>query len=162
MVETQIAAPGVRNTRVLEAMRTVPREAFVPEELAEFAYLDGPLPIGEGQTISQLFIVALMAELAAPGPEDKVLEVGTGSGYAAAVMSRMAARVYTYTIERHPELAETARRRLERLGYDNVEVRWGDGTLGWPEAAPFDAIVAPAGPTCRLRCASSSRWEGGS
>jgi protein-L-isoaspartate(D-aspartate) O-methyltransferase len=143
MVEVQIAARGVRDTRVLQAMRTVPREAFVPEELAEFAYMDGPLPIGEEQTISQPFIVGLMAELADPGPEDKVLEVGTGSGYAAAVMSRMAARVYT--IERHPELAETARRRLERLGYDNVEVRCGDGTLGWPEAAPFDAIVVAAG-----------------
>ena len=105
MVEVQIAARGVRDTRVLQAMRTVPREAFVPEELAEFAYMDGPLPIGEEQTISQPFIVGLMAELADPGPEDKVLEVGTGSGYAAAVMSRMAARVYT--IERHPELAET-------------------------------------------------------
>jgi protein-L-isoaspartate(D-aspartate) O-methyltransferase len=128
---------------VLQAMRAVPREAFVPEELAEFAYMDGPLPIGEGQTISQPFIVGLMAELAGPGPEDKVLEVVTGSGYAAAVMSRMAARVYT--IERHPELAETALRRLERLGYDNVEVRCGDGTLGWPEAAPFDAIVVAAG-----------------
>jgi protein-L-isoaspartate(D-aspartate) O-methyltransferase len=143
MVEAQIAGRGVRDMRVLQAMRTVPREAFVPEELAEFAYMDGPLPIGEGQTISQPFIVGLMAELADPGPEDKILEVGTGSGYAAAVMSRMAARVYT--IERHPELAETARRRLERLGYDNVEVRCGDGTLGWPEAAPFDAIVVAAG-----------------
>ena len=143
MVEAQIAARGVRDTRVLQAMRTVPREAFVPEELAEFAYMDGPLPIGEGQTISQPFIVGLMAELADPGPEDKVLEVGTGWGYAAAVMSRIAARVYT--IERHPELAETALRRLERLRYDNVEVRCGDGTLGWPEAAPFDAIVVAAG-----------------
>jgi protein-L-isoaspartate(D-aspartate) O-methyltransferase len=143
MVEAQIAARGVRNTRVLEAMRAVPREAFVPEELAEFAYEDGPLPIGAGQTISQPYVVALMAELAYPGSREKVLDVGTGSGYAAAVMSRMAARVYT--IERHPELAETARRRLERLGYDNIEVRCGDGTLGWPEAAPFDAIVVAAG-----------------
>src|SRR5918994_2224520 len=143
MVEAQIAARGVRDARVLEAMRTVPREAFVPEELAEFAYMDGPLPIGEGQTISQPYVIALMAELADPGSEDKVLEVGTGWGYAAAVMSRMAARVYT--IERHPELAETARRRLKRLGYDNVEVRCGDGTLGWPEAAPFAAIVVAAG-----------------
>src|SRR5918994_2553451 len=143
MVEAQIAARGVPDARVLEAIRAVPREAFVPEELAEFAYEDGPLPIGAGQTISQPYIVALMAELADPGPEDKVLEVGTGSGYAAAVMSRMAARVYT--IERHPELAETARPRLKRLGYDNVEVRCGDGTLGWLEAAPFDAIVVAAG-----------------
>jgi protein-L-isoaspartate(D-aspartate) O-methyltransferase len=132
MVEAQIAARGVRNTRVLEAMRRVPREAFVPEELAEFAYEDGPLPIGAGQTISQPYVVALMAELADPGPRDKVLDVGTGSGFAAAILSRMAARVYT--IERDPELAEAARRRLERLGYNNIEVRCGDGTLGWPEA----------------------------
>jgi protein-L-isoaspartate(D-aspartate) O-methyltransferase len=143
MVEAQIAARDVRNARVLEAMRRVPRDAFVPEELAEFAYEDGPLPIGAGQTISQPYIVALMAELADPGPEDKVLEVGTGSGYAAAVMSRLAARVYT--MERNPELAEAARQRLERLRYHNVEVRCGDGTLGWPEAAPFDAIVVAAG-----------------
>jgi protein-L-isoaspartate(D-aspartate) O-methyltransferase len=143
MVETQIAARGVRNTRVLEAMGMVPREAFVPEDLAEFAYEDGPLPIGAGQTISQPYIIGLMAELADPGPADKVLDVGTGSGYAAAVMSRMAARVYT--IERNPELAESAARRLEQLGYDNVEVRCGDGTLGWSEAAPFDAIVVGAG-----------------
>jgi protein-L-isoaspartate(D-aspartate) O-methyltransferase len=115
----------------------------VPEELAEFAYEDGPLPIGAGQTISQPYVVALMAELADPGPRDKVLDVGTGSGFAAAVLSRMAARVYT--IERHPELAETSFRCLKRLGYDNVEVRCGDGTLGWPEAAPFDAIVVAAG-----------------
>jgi protein-L-isoaspartate(D-aspartate) O-methyltransferase len=143
MVEAQIAARGVRSERVLQAMRTVPREAFVPDELAEFAYVDGPLPIGEGQTISQPYIVGLMAELADPGPDDKVLDVGTGSGYAAAVLSRIAARVYT--VERHAALADTARRRLERLGYDNVEVRCGDGTLGWPEAAPFDAIVVAAG-----------------
>lgn len=145
MVETQLAARGVRNRRVLDAMRAVPREAFVPEELAEFAYDDGPLPIGEDQTISQPYIVALMAELADPGPKDTILDVGTGSGYAAAVLSRIAAHVYT--IERHAELAETARARLARLGYDNVEVRCGDGTLGWPEAAPFDAIiVAASGP----------------
>ena len=143
MIDRQIVARGVRHPRVLEAMRAVPREAFVPEELAEFAYEDGPLPIGEGQTISQPYVVALMAELADPGPENRVLDVGTGSGYAAAVMSRMAARVYT--IERYPELAETARRRFERLDYRNIEVRCGDGTLGWPEAAPFGAIVVAAG-----------------
>ena len=143
MVERQIAARGVRHRRVLDAMRAVPREAFVPAELAEFAYDDGPLPIGEGQTISQPYVVALMAELAGPGPEDQVLDVGTGSGYAAAVLSRLAGRVRT--IERHAELADTARRRVERLGYDNVEVRCGDGTLGWPEAGPFDAIIVAAG-----------------
>ena len=143
MVQRQLKARGIGNANVLRAMGTVPREAFVPARMREFAYEDGPLPIGEGQTISQPYIVALMAELADPGPEDKVLDVGTGSGYAAAVLSRMAAQVYT--VERYPELAETARRRLERLGYANVEVRCGDGTLGWPEAAPFDVIVVAAG-----------------
>jgi protein-L-isoaspartate(D-aspartate) O-methyltransferase len=142
MVETQIVGRGVRSPRVLEAMRTVPREAFLPEELAEFAYQDGPLPIGEGQTISQPYIVALMAELADPGPEDRILDIGTGSGYAAAVLSRIAARVYT--MERHPGLAEAARERLASLGYDNIEMRCGDGSLGWPEAAPFDAIIVAA------------------
>ena len=142
MVDRQIAARGVRDPRVLEAMRQVPREAFVPEELAEFAE-DAPLPIGKGQTISQPYIVALTAELAQAAPDDRVLDGGTGSGYAAAVLSRMAAQVFT--IERHPELAETARERLARLGYDNVEVRCGDGTLGWPEEAPFDVIVVAAG-----------------
>lgn len=143
MVETQIVARGVHNPRVLEAMRTVPREAFVPEDLVEFAYEDAPLPIGESQTISQPYTVALMADLADPGPEERVLDVGTGSGYAAAVLSRMSARVYT--IERYPELAEAARERLARLGYDNVEVRCGDGSVGWPETAPFDAVVVAAG-----------------
>ena len=130
MVDRQIAARGVQDERVLQAMRDVPREAFVPEELVEFAYADAPLPIGEGQTISQPYIVALTAALAEVEPDDRVLDIGTGSGYAAAVLSRVAAQVFT--IERHPDLAATARERLARLGYDNVEVRCGDGTLGWP------------------------------
>ena len=143
MVETQVAARGVRNARVLAAMRHVPREAFVSPELEEFAYEDAPLPIAEGQTISQPYIVALMAEAADVKSGDRVLDVGTGSGYAAAVLSRIAAEVYT--IERHQALAEEADNRLRRLGYRNVHVRHGDGTLGWPEKAPFDVIIVAAG-----------------
>jgi protein-L-isoaspartate(D-aspartate) O-methyltransferase len=143
MVDTQIAARGVRDARVLEAMRSVPRERFVPERLAAAAFEDMPLPIGHGQTISQPFIVALMAEALELSPEDRVLEVGTGSGYSAAVLSRIARAVYT--IERLEPLAELATKRLAELGYDNVQVRLGDGTLGWAEEAPFDAIVVTAG-----------------
>ena len=143
MVDRQIAARDVRDERVLEALRTVPREAFVPERLAEFAYDDTPLPIGEEQTISQPFVVALMAEALEIRPGDKVLEIGAGSGYAAAVLSRLAREVWT--IERHPSLAREARERMERLGYRNVHVLHGDGTLGWPEHAPYDAIVVAAG-----------------
>ena len=145
MIKAQIAGRGIRSERVLRAMGQVPREEFVEPELDEFAYEDGPLPISEGQTISQPYIVALMVEAAEIGPTDQVLEVGTGSGYAAAVMSRVAARVFT--IERHASLAETARQRFARLGYDNVQVRVGDGTQGLLEAAPFQAIlVAASGP----------------
>ncbi|RWM89775.1 MAG: protein-L-isoaspartate(D-aspartate) O-methyltransferase [Mesorhizobium sp.] len=143
MVEIHLSRRGIRDREVLEAMREVPREAFVAPGFEEFAYEDGPLPIAEGQTISQPYIVALMIEMAEIGPGDHVLEVGTGSGYAAAVMSRIVERVYT--IERHAGLAETARQRFEELGYDNIEVRTGDGTKGWPEAAPFDAILVAAG-----------------
>ncbi len=124
-------------------MRSVPRERFLRPELEEFAYRDAPLPIEQGQTISQPFIVALMAEALQLGPRDRVLEIGTGSGYAAAVLARVAREVYT--IERHAELAESARTRLAELGFHNVFVRHGDGTLGWPEHAPFDAIVVAAG-----------------
>ena len=124
-------------------MRTVPREAFVEKEISEFAYRNAPLPIGFGQTISQPLIVAHMAEALEIGPSERVLEIGTGSGYAAAVLSWLAKDVFT--IERHQELAETATERLKRLGYDNIHVLWGDGTLGWPEKAPFDAIVVAAG-----------------
>jgi protein-L-isoaspartate(D-aspartate) O-methyltransferase len=143
MVERQIRARGIRQEVVLRAMEEVPRERFLPEQLAEFAYSDSPLPIAEGQTISQPYIVALMTEALALRPHDRVLEVGTGSGYAAAVLSRIAARVFT--IERHGSLAEEARSRLAGQGYTNVEVRHGDGSLGWPEEAPFDAIVVAAG-----------------
>jgi protein-L-isoaspartate(D-aspartate) O-methyltransferase len=142
MVERYIRARGVRDERVLAALASVPREAFLPEELAEFAYEDRPLPIEAGQTISQPYIVAVMiAALELRGDED-VLEIGTGSGYAAAVLARVARRVYT--IERHGELADLARARLRTLGFDNVEVECGDGTLGWPEHAPYGAIVAAA------------------
>ena len=143
MVDVQIARRGVRDPHVLDAMRRVPREAFVEPGFEEFAYEDGPLPIGEGQTISQPYIVALMIEAAEVKPGDNVLEVGAGSGYAAAVMSQIADRVHA--IERHPSLGEAARRRFGRLGYNNIDLRVGDGTKGWPEAAPFDAILVAAG-----------------
>ncbi len=143
MVDTQIAARGVRDRRVLGAMRIVPREAFVPEDLADAAYADKALPIGAGQTISQPYIVALMAEALSLAPTDRVLEVGGGSGYAAAVMSLLAGEVFV--IELHPALAEAAEARLAELGYRNVHVTCGDGTKGWPEHAPFDAISVAAG-----------------
>lgn len=143
MVERQLAARGVRSPAVLEAMGQVRREGYVPSYLGEFAYEDSPLPIEEEQTISQPYIVAYMVEALDLKPSERVLEIGTGSGYAAAVMAEMGAEVYT--IERHARLAETARERLRRDGYDDVHVRHGDGTLGWPEAAPFDAIVVAAG-----------------
>jgi len=143
LVENELRILGIRDEAVLRAMRTVPRELFVDEEFSEFAYRNAPLPIGLGQTISQPLIVAHMAEALEIAPTDRVLEVGTGSGYAAAVLSWIAKDVFT--IERHRELAETATKRLKRLGYDNVHVLCGDGTLGWPEKAPFDAIVVAAG-----------------
>ena len=143
MVERQLAARGIADGRVLAAMERVPREAFVPPELAEYAYDDSPLPIGEGQTISQPYIVALMAEAAHIGPGARVLEVGTGSGYAAAVLAQLAASVVS--IERHAALAEKARAALMELGYGNVEVIEGDGSRGVPERAPYDAILVAAG-----------------
>ena len=145
MVERHLAARGIRDPHVLAAFREVPREAFVPENLAEFAYDDGPLPIGEGQTISQPYIVAAMIEGAEVAPGDTVLEVGAGSGYAAAVIGRIAKRVFA--IERHRALADAAELRLARLGYGNVTIVAGDGSGGLPEEAPFDAIlVAARGP----------------
>jgi protein-L-isoaspartate(D-aspartate) O-methyltransferase len=129
---------------VLAAIRAVPRHEFVPPAYREYAYADRPLPIGEGQTISQPYIVALMTDLAAAGPDSTVLEVGTGSGYQAAVLAEIVDHVYT--IEIVAPLGEQAAETLERLGYDNVSVRIGDGYRGWPEAAPFDAIVVTAAP----------------
>jgi protein-L-isoaspartate(D-aspartate) O-methyltransferase len=143
MVEVQIARRGVRDEAVLAAMREVPRERFIAETAAEFAYEDSPLPIEEGQTISQPYIVAAMIEAAEVGPGDRVLEVGTGSGYAAAVLGRIAGAVFG--MERHETLAGLARERLGALGYGNVDVRIGDGTLGLAEDAPFDAILVSAG-----------------
>jgi protein-L-isoaspartate(D-aspartate) O-methyltransferase len=143
MVRQQIQERGISDERTLAAMRALPREEFVPENLREFAYQDAPLPIEEAQTISQPFIVALMAETLELSPDDVVLEVGAGSGYAAAVLGQMAATVYA--IERHEALADMARARMQRLGYDNVTVIHGDGTKGLPERAPFDAIVVAAG-----------------
>jgi protein-L-isoaspartate(D-aspartate) O-methyltransferase len=142
MVERQIAARGISNRSLLEAMRAVPREQFVPEHLIEFAYEDSPLPIESDQTISQPYIVALMIDAAEIKPGDKVLEIGAGSGYAAAVMGQVADEVLA--IERHHELAELAGERMERLGYTNVDILEGDGTEGLPEEAPFDAILAAA------------------
>lgn len=143
MVERQIARRGVSDPLVLGAMRAVPREAFVTPGLEEFAYEDSALPIEVGQTISQPYIVAMMLEAAQLRPGDRVLEIGAGSGYAAAVMSRIAGKVFA--IERHEPLSALARQRLETLGYDNVQLRTADGTGGWPEAAPFDAILVAAG-----------------
>ncbi len=143
LVEGQIKGRGIADPAVLAAFEAVPREAFLPSELAEFAYLDRALPIEKGQTISQPYIVALMAEALELKPQDRVLEVGTGSGYAAAILARIAREVYT--IERHAELAEAASARLQKLGFDNVHVQHGDGTLGWSEHAPYDAIVVAAG-----------------
>lgn len=146
MVQRQIAHRGVRDRRVLEAMSTVPRETFLPERLAELAYDDTALPIEEEQTISQPYIVALMAEALELEPGQRVLEVGAGSGYAAAVLSRAVGdEGEVFAIERHARLADLAGRRMQRLGYGNVHVRHGDGTLGWPEHAPFDAIAVAAG-----------------
>jgi protein-L-isoaspartate(D-aspartate) O-methyltransferase len=143
MVRLHLAARGISNPVILQAMRTVPREAFLPPELAEFAYEDAPLPIGSGQTISQPYIVALMTAALELAPADRVLEIGTGSGYAAAILGRVAGEVYT--IERHGELADAAAARLRELGFHNVHVVHGDGTLGLVAHAPYDAIVVTAG-----------------
>ena len=146
MVDEQIVERGVETESVLRAMREVPRHEFVPKALRDRAYTDDPLPIGEGQTISQPYIVAIMAELADLDSNASVLEIGTGSGYGAAVLSRIAARVYS--IEILEPLARRAAGTLARLGYDNVEVRNGDGYRGWPDQGPFDAIVVTAAPPC--------------
>jgi len=143
MVDEQLARRGITDVRVLEAMRRIPRHRFVEEGLAHGAYEDHPLPIGEGQTISQPYIVSLMTSLLELTGQEKVLEVGTGSGYQTAVLGALARRVCS--IERLPRLAERARATLEALGYDNVWVRVGNGTLGWPDQAPFDRIIVTAG-----------------
>jgi len=139
----QLEREGIRSSEVLQAIHDVPREAFVPANLHDLAYRNTALPIGLGQTISQPFIVALMAEALQLEPTDRVLEIGTGSGYAAAVLSKLAREVYS--VERYPELAQEAERALRETGCDNVHVLRGDGTEGWPEFAPYDAISVTAG-----------------
>jgi protein-L-isoaspartate(D-aspartate) O-methyltransferase len=144
MVATQIAGRGITDARVLDAMRKVPRERFVPPSQTPRAYDDAPLPIGHGQTISQPYIVAYMTDALRLGPRHRVLEIGTGSGYQAAILGELASEVYT--IEIVPELARRARETLDMLGYTNVHVREGDGYAGWPDRAPFDRIMVTAAP----------------
>ena len=144
MVEFQLKARGIANELVLEAMRRVPRHLLMPPEVRQYAYIDSPVPIGANQTISQPYIVALMTQIADPKPQDRALEVGTGSGYQAAVLSELVQEVYT--IEIVPALAQRAGKTLSELGYDRVEVRQGDGYQGWPEKAPFDIILITAAP----------------
>jgi protein-L-isoaspartate(D-aspartate) O-methyltransferase len=144
MVADQIRARGIRAPAVLTAMRKVPRHRFVPAEVTHMAYNDHAVPIGSGQTISQPYIVAYMTEAAEISPRDKVLEIGTGSGYQAAILGEVAREVYT--IEIIPELADGARKTLGELGYTNVHAKAGNGYLGWPESAPFDAILVTAAP----------------
>ena len=142
MIDEQLVGRGLKDQVVLDAIGAVPREAFVPPDLVDYAYKDSALPIEVSQTISQPYIVALMTSALDLTPTDRVLEVGTGSGYSAAVLAEIAAEVYT--IERHQFLADTARERLDNLGYHNIRIKHGDGTLGWIEEAPFDAIVVTA------------------
>lgn len=142
MVEEQILSRGIRDERVISAMRRVPRHEFVPEELRYNAYEDNAMPIGEGQTISQPYMVALMTELLSPARTDRVLEIGTGSGYQAAVLAELCGKVYT--VERIKTLADRARANLDRLGYRTVATKVFDGTFGWKEMGPFDGIVVTA------------------
>lgn len=144
MVSAQIVARGISDIHVIEAMKNTPRHLFVPDDLIEYAYNDHPLPIGYGQTISQPYIVALMTELLDLSGNEKVLEIGTGSGYQAAILSQLTDTCFS--IEVVKELAELSENRLNELGYNNVVVKWGDGYLGWPEHAPFDAIIITAAP----------------
>ena len=143
MVAAQLAARGITSPTVLEAMASVPRHRFVPVNCEHLAYEDRPLPIGLGQTISQPYMVACMTELLALTPADRVLEIGTGSGYQTAVLARLCAEVVT--MERHPELQARAKERLDRLGFGNIDYVAGDGTLGWGDGAPYDAILVTAG-----------------
>ena len=146
MVRRQLASRGINDRSVLQAFERVPRHLFIPEHEQHNAYKDHPLPIGLGQTISQPYVVAYMLQKLAPRPGNRVLELGTGSGYQTALLTELACRVYT--VEVIPELAESARRTLDRLGYQNIEYRIGDGSQGWADAAPFDGIVASASASC--------------
>ena len=159
MVENQIKARGVKDPRVLDALVKVERHRFVPEKYLDSAYADQPLPIGEGQTISQPYIVALMTELLELKGNEKVLEIGTGSGYQAAILAELAKEVYT--IEIIEPLASRASKTLLELGYQNVKVKAGDGYLGWPEAAPFDAIIVTAAPDHIPKPLTDQLKEGG-
>ena len=158
MVERQLARRGIRNPAVTRAMRRVPRDRFVPKELAEFAYDDTPLPIDADQTISQPYIVALMADALEIEPDDKVLEIGTGSGYSAAVLGEIAAEVFT--IERIESLCRSARALLAELGFENIRVRCGDGTKGWPEWCRRPGCLRSSGWRRRERCFSSISSRG--
>lgn len=144
MIEEQIIARGIKDKRVIQAMRKVPRHVFIPETNRSRAYDDSPVPIGQGQTISQPYIVACMTELLHLSPDDTVLEIGTGSGYQAAILAEIAKEVYT--IEIIPELGKRAENALQELHYENIKVKIGDGYHGWPEYAPFDAIIVTAAP----------------
>ena len=159
MVERQIASRGVRNARVLAAMEEVPRELFVPGDLRPCACEDRPLPIADSQTISQPYIVAIMTELLAPEPHHRVLEIGTGSGYQTAILSRLADRVFS--IERHPGLAGAAARLIGELGITNVDIRVGDGTVGLAAEAPFDGILVTAGAPAVPEALKQQLAEGG-
>ena len=159
MVEEQIAPRGIEDQATLTAMRSVPRHIFVPEDMRDLSYADHPLPIGYGQTISQPFIVALMTQTIKPYPGQKVLEIGTGSGYQAAVLAELGAEVYT--IEIIPELAEQADRRLDELGYTNIHTLNADGYFGWSEFAPFDAILVTAAPDHMPQALANQLVDGG-
>jgi len=144
MVKTQIISRDIKNLAVINAMKNTPRHLFIPEKHIDYAYSDRPLPIGKGQTISQPYIVALMTEQLELTGEEKVLEIGTGSGYQLAILSQLTKKCYSIEIVK--ELASSSSQLLDRLGYKNVEVKWGDGYLGWPEQAPFDRIIVTAAP----------------
>ena len=144
MVSSQIEARGIRSPRVLEAMRKVERHRFIPPDGQAFAYRDGPVPIGQGQTISQPYIVACMTEMLEPQPSDRVLEIGTGSGYQTAVLAELVAEVRT--VENVERLAKRAEMILNQMDYENIRLRLGDGHRGWPEAAPFDKVIITAAP----------------
>ena len=159
MIERQIVARGITNQRVLKVMGEVPRHELVPEGYRSDAYLDSPIPIGFGQTISQPYIVAFMTEQLHPRPTDRVLEIGTGSGYQAAVLAGLVKEVYSIEIVK--ELATRAEKDLKRLGYTNVHVRAGDGYKGWPEAAPFDAVIVTCAPDAVPQALVDQLKEGG-
>ena len=159
MVESQLVRRHIRDPRVLDAMQRIPRHFFVPEREAQRAYNDCPVPIGVGQTISQPYMVALMTQLLDIRPEDRILEIGTGSGYQTAILALLASDVMT--IERHEELAIDARARLDELGYDNVQFMVGDGTLGYPDAGPYDGIIVTAGSPDVPKTLQTQLAEGG-